>query len=301
MPNRIIREGWVESETIDALSVHAECFFLRLCLKADDFGRYHANPQLLKSNLFPLKEDVRNTDISRWLAECEKAGLIRCYSQTSRRFLEIPKFGQRCRAEISKFPDPANCQADVSQPHDTGQSSAHVVGDGYVVEDGDGTAARRRSASVWEKVPEIPIPASLDTDRFRVLWAEWIAFRRTLHAVKDPVTMFHKQLEVLEAYGVQGAEESLRQSMANGWRGLFPPKGVPRAQNGSVTPSINSIAQADSVITECAKAIDRIKGDSKSYEWDGGCKGSMKPEQVAEIKKLRARQDEMRREKTRLK
>ena len=85
MPSRVIRDGWVESERIDHLDVHGERFFLRLCLRADDYGRYHAHPALLKSNLFPLKEDVRSTDIPRWLAACEKAGLLRCYEVDGKR------------------------------------------------------------------------------------------------------------------------------------------------------------------------------------------------------------------------
>lgn len=124
MPNRIIREGWLESEPINTLDAAAERFFLRLCLRADDFGRYHANPVLLKSNLFPLREDVRGTDIPRWLAACEKAGLLRCYESDGKRFIEIPKFGQRARAETSKFPQPPThvrpmtdtCPSNDSQP-----------------------------------------------------------------------------------------------------------------------------------------------------------------------------------------
>lgn len=111
VPNRIIREGWLESEAINSLSPIAERFFLRLCLKADDFGRFHANPQLLKSNLFPLKDDVRGADMSRCLAECEEAGLVRCYGHDSKRYVVVPKFGQRTRASVSKFPEPP----DVSQ------------------------------------------------------------------------------------------------------------------------------------------------------------------------------------------
>lgn len=104
MPNRIIREGWLESGRIDSLDAPAERFFLRLCLKADDFGRFHAAPQLLKSLLFPLKEDIRNTDMSRCLAACEKAGLFHCYEVAGKRYLEINNFDQRLRAKVSKFP-----------------------------------------------------------------------------------------------------------------------------------------------------------------------------------------------------
>lgn len=107
MPNRIIREGWIESLAIDQLDAAEERFFLRLCLKADDFGRYTAHPQLLKSHLFPLTENVRSTDIPRWLAACETAGLVRCYEADAKPFLEIVKFGQRIKENTrSKFPEP---------------------------------------------------------------------------------------------------------------------------------------------------------------------------------------------------
>ncbi len=106
MPSRIIREGWLESEPVNQLDAQAERFFLRLCLRADDFGRYHANPKLLSSTLFPLKADIRITDIPRWIAACEKAGLLRCYSSDHKPLIEIRKFGQRTRAKKSKFPDP---------------------------------------------------------------------------------------------------------------------------------------------------------------------------------------------------
>lgn len=108
MATRMIRDGWIESDRIESLDVHAERFFIRLCLKADDFGRFHAAPTLLKSMLFPLKEDIRSTDMTRCLAECEKAGLVRCYEVTGKRFLEINNFGQRMRTMKSKYPQPAD-------------------------------------------------------------------------------------------------------------------------------------------------------------------------------------------------
>lgn len=105
MPSRVIRDGWLESESVNQLKPEEERFFLRLCLRADDHGRYHANPVLLRSTLFPLREDVRSTDIPRWLAACEKSGLVRCYEVSGTRYVEIVKFRQRMRAPVSKFPD----------------------------------------------------------------------------------------------------------------------------------------------------------------------------------------------------
>lgn len=113
MPSRMIREGWLESHRIDALDAAAERFFLRLCLKADDYGRFHATPQILKSLLFPMKEDLRSTDMSRFLVDCEKAGLVRCYDHSGKPFVEVLRFDQRMRSKSSKFPAPPDgCPAD---------------------------------------------------------------------------------------------------------------------------------------------------------------------------------------------
>ena len=119
MPIRMIREDWIESERINSLDAHAERFFLRLILKADDYGRYHAAPQMLKSTLFPMKDEIRSTDMSRCLAACEKVGLVRCYEVAGKQLLEIPRFGQRLRTKKGKFPPPADaCQTDDGQMTD---------------------------------------------------------------------------------------------------------------------------------------------------------------------------------------
>ena len=106
MPNRILRD-WTDSEAIDKLSWQAEVLFTRLIMKADDFGRFDGRPALLRSLLFPIKNGLRDTDITRWLAECETADLIRVYvADGGKSFLEIVKFDQRLRVAKSKFPEP---------------------------------------------------------------------------------------------------------------------------------------------------------------------------------------------------
>src|SRR5688572_23742781 len=118
MPNRILRD-WTDSYAVNELDAQEERFFIRLIMKADDYGRFHADPRLLKANLFPLLPDIRETDISRWTAACEKAGLLRCYVDAkSRRFLEIQNFQQRMRQKTaSKFPAPP-----VNQTNGSGQT-----------------------------------------------------------------------------------------------------------------------------------------------------------------------------------
>jgi hypothetical protein len=76
-------------------------------MKADDYGCFWADPKRLKANLFPLKSDsIREADILRWMAECQKAGLIVIYESDEKKYLQIIEFGQRLRVKKSKFPKP---------------------------------------------------------------------------------------------------------------------------------------------------------------------------------------------------
>lgn len=117
---------WTDSEKMMELSAQAERFFVRLIMKADDYGLYHANPKLLKASLFPLLDGVRETDITRWMAECQKAGLILFYEAEGKRFLQIINFNQRVRIKNAKFPLPNHeniCLTDDSLMTDMRQTN----------------------------------------------------------------------------------------------------------------------------------------------------------------------------------
>lgn len=117
MPNRVLRD-WTDSERINSLTVHAERFFTRLIMKVDDFGRYFGDTRILKANLFPLQLDsIREADISRWTAECQKAGLIVLYETLGKKYLQVEKFEQRLRQKREKYPRPTNdCHVTVNSP-----------------------------------------------------------------------------------------------------------------------------------------------------------------------------------------
>ena len=106
MANRVIRD-WTTSEKIDSLSELGELFFVRLIMKADDHGCFHANPKLLKAALFPLK-DYSETQMTSILSELELAGVVLVYEHEGRQYLKINDFGQRLRNMVSKFPQPAD-------------------------------------------------------------------------------------------------------------------------------------------------------------------------------------------------
>jgi len=106
MPNRILRETILDSEKVNKLSPQAEVFYRRLMSVVDDFGRFDARPSVLKARCYPLKlDEVREADISRWTAECEKAGLIVFFNHDNKPYLWFPKLGEP-RAKTSKYPAP---------------------------------------------------------------------------------------------------------------------------------------------------------------------------------------------------
>ena len=112
MPSRLLREGIIDSEAVNALSWGAEVFYRRLMSVVDDFGRFDGRLSLLRSRLYPTCPDrAGDADMRKWISECEKAGLILVYTVESKPFILFHKLGQP-RAKVSKFPPPppTDCQ-----------------------------------------------------------------------------------------------------------------------------------------------------------------------------------------------
>lgn len=106
MPNRYIREAAIRSRAVNSLSWQAEVFWRRLLNLVDDFGRYTAEPDLLLADVFPRQlAKVREADIPRLLAECEKAGLLFRFAAGGKDFLVMNQW-EPGRAKVSKYPPP---------------------------------------------------------------------------------------------------------------------------------------------------------------------------------------------------
>jgi hypothetical protein len=87
-------------------------------MKVDDFGCYSNNPKLIRSTLFPLLiDEVREADISRWMAECQKAGLILFYEVESKPYIQVTGFKQRLRQKVKKYPHPPEKQSQSDDGH----------------------------------------------------------------------------------------------------------------------------------------------------------------------------------------
>jgi hypothetical protein len=175
MPNRILRD-WTDSEPVNSLDVNGEVFFTRLIMKVDDYGRFGANPKLLRSVLFPLKDGIRETDISRSLAACEKAGLIVLYSSKGKALLQIVNFKQRTRFESKYDPPPEKDRLETVERQsqdgiDEGVVEVEEVFEGEVVKAPDVDFQERWNA-LGEPIPKIAKWTPARASAFKARWED---------------------------------------------------------------------------------------------------------------------------------
>ena len=106
MPNRILKESITTSSTIDNLSWQAECFFYRLIVNCDDFGRMDGRNAVLLARCFPLRiGKVKEKDIQEWLRELITNDFIFMYKNGTE-YIQVKSWDkhQQIRAKRSKFP-----------------------------------------------------------------------------------------------------------------------------------------------------------------------------------------------------
>lgn len=108
VPNRIIKESICTSENIAALSMGAEVLFYHLIVKADDYGVYFGNEQIIRSTCYPLKTDeIKLKQVTAWVNELVSAGLVNAYiAEDGKKYIQFAKWAkhQQIRAKRSKYP-----------------------------------------------------------------------------------------------------------------------------------------------------------------------------------------------------
>ena len=120
MPNRVIKESIKRSAQIDSLTWFEEVVFYRLLVTADDYGCIDGRMALLKSDLFPLKENVTRRAIEDAISKLVSVGLLEQYTVSGMPYLSFPTWErhQRIRNKRPKYPTPSqkdltdNCQSN---------------------------------------------------------------------------------------------------------------------------------------------------------------------------------------------
>jgi DNA-binding PadR family transcriptional regulator len=79
------------------------------------------------------------------------------------------------------------------------------------------------SSAVRQKSPPIELPPELDCPDLRSAWNDFVAYRKERKKPVTPTTakiLFNR----MKAWGADTSADALRDSIANGWQGVFPPK-----------------------------------------------------------------------------
>ena len=91
-------------------------------MTVDDYGRFHADPVMIKSLCFPRLDKITVTQVEKWLSALGE--IVVFYTHKGEKYLEIYNFNQTVRLKKEKFPKPSEsdilefesrCTADAQQ------------------------------------------------------------------------------------------------------------------------------------------------------------------------------------------
>lgn len=88
---RRIYSGFLEGERINGVSIEAEAAFWRFHSIADDYGNFSAQPLLLRTKAFPMR-DVTVESVSGWFAELVDSGLLISYESGGKPYAAVSGF-----------------------------------------------------------------------------------------------------------------------------------------------------------------------------------------------------------------
>lgn len=224
MPSRLLREGILDSDRIEQLDFAAEVFYRRLMSKVDDYGLFDARLSTLRTSLYPLRVDrVREADIARWMAACQKAGVIALYEHGGKPYGQMLETRWAARSQPKHPVPPWGLEAQPSAGENSCtqmQTHVPVFGDGDVFEDGGGDGKKARKRATRFDPTSIALPPWLSAEA----WGRWCRDRaeRKKHVTEEAAK---GQIRKLEAYMAEGftPEEVIEHSIASGYQGLYAP------------------------------------------------------------------------------
>lgn len=113
MPNRILRAAIRQSRRWNRLSYFDQSLYIRLLTLVDDYGRYEADPQLIRHEAFPRGlpdgNDCQLTAIVSGLRAIVSQGMATIYRHDGAEFLQLTHWTERIRS-ASRFPVPDKCE-----------------------------------------------------------------------------------------------------------------------------------------------------------------------------------------------
>lgn len=83
-----------QNEEFALLSDKAKILYIGTITLADDEGRLKANSMLLRSQVFPLDENVKSEEVRKWMNELVKVKLVTHYEADGQHFIQHPNWNK---------------------------------------------------------------------------------------------------------------------------------------------------------------------------------------------------------------
>jgi hypothetical protein len=229
MPNRILRDAILTSESVAALDWAAEVFYRRVMSVVDDYGRTEAGHQLLRAKCYPLQTDsVRVADIARWMAACQKSGLILVYGVNGKQYLEVCKFGQQVRS-ASKCPAPdSSCNQLLADAH-LGVSGGVVVSE-----------AEREAPPAASPAPKVAKEAK--ATRLPQGWTLPDPWRDWAKAERPEIDAALESKKFANYWWAKGGKDGRKVDWLATWRNWILGADLPRGSTAGAAPQARPIA-----------------------------------------------------------
>lgn len=223
MPNRLIRDEMLESESILSLPIEARWLYVTILLSADDVGLFEAT-----SFKLARRADIRRESGDKLIQLLADNDLIRLYEVDGKRYGFIPKFRQRLQIKRSKYPHPpGGLLADdldaLNKINELGTKTT-VVQQRSTVPNPLSTVAQPPEPEP-EPEPEKKKPNTRTSTVVECfsgvdpqVWNDWLAIRKAKKLPLTKTAMAQVEAEVKKA-GIS-MQEALKECCLRGWGGF---------------------------------------------------------------------------------
>lgn len=241
MPTRLLRD-WTDSLRFDGISAEAERLFVRLLMKADDYGRFHSDPRLVRGACYPLAENLRTNDLSRWLDELSNRQLILRYEVGTRKLLAIPNFGQRLKMSRPKFPAINGMDVDWlpesgdfrEVPGSSGKfrPDSETETETHSETNTETVLALPLEVSVWAIEQGVELPEKLRTEPCLAAVKLWLQHKREKRDAYKPTGLRTVLTKWANEFTPDELPAAIENAIANSWKGVYRNHDSNHARNG---------------------------------------------------------------------
>lgn len=238
MPDRILRdEIWLSDRFLDLPTDAARLSFLRFVGLADDFGNFEGGPRRLFRILHACTQIKTESAATEILVALIEADLIRRYEIEGRELYHIPRFRSHRQYLSRRFPPSPWCNKNMPLGKEkriknsglaknldaTSLPRSNLVAEGVGVGVGVGELQKQNQRRGAASAAPFVVPDWIPKEH-------WDAYEEMRNKIRKPMTDAARRMAVMKLGNLneQGhpPNQVLRQSVFNGWQGLFPIKEV---------------------------------------------------------------------------